>query len=80
MTKKRSNMNENVFKLCNIIKINSTHYIKDVRLTLDKERQYLLTKDMQNAKRFSNQSDDYINKILNETGSKCITLSVNERE
>lgn len=57
-----------------IIKINETMYVKDVRLSLEGDKQYRFTDSYVQAYRFSVPDDDYINTVISDTGGKVIEL------
>lgn len=57
-----------------IIKINETMYIKDVKLSLEGDKQYRFTDNYVQAYRFSVPDDDYANVVVSDTGGKVIEL------
>lgn len=57
-----------------IIKINETMYVKDVRLSLEGDKQYRFTDSYVQVYRFSVPDDDYINTVISDTGGKVIEL------
>lgn len=57
-----------------IIKVNKTMYVKDVRLSLEGDKQYRFTDSYVQAYRFSVPDDDYVNTVISDTGGKVIKL------
>lgn len=57
-----------------IIKVNKTMYVKDVRLSLEGDKQYRFTDNYVQAYRFSVPDDDYVNTVISDTGGKVIKL------
>lgn len=57
-----------------IIKVNKTMYVKDIRLSLEGDKQYRFTDNYVQAYRFSVPDDDYINTVISDTGGKVIEL------
>lgn len=57
-----------------IVKINETMYIKDVKLSLEGDKQYRFTDNYVQAYRFSVPDDDYANVVVSDTGGKVIEL------
>lgn len=57
-----------------IIKVNKTMYVKDIRLTLDGDKQYRFTDNYVQAYRLSVPDDDYVNTVISDTGGKVIEL------
>lgn len=57
-----------------IIKVNKTMYVKDIRLTLDGDKQYRFTDNYVQAYRLSVPDDDYVNAVISDTGGKVIEL------